>query len=169
MADEQSNVEYDLAIIGAGPGGYVSALYGGLKGLKIALIEKDKRLGGTCLLRGCIPSKAMVKTAELMLEMRHPDSYGLSLSGEVKVDWERTVARKDKVVDGLVTGLNGLLKARKVDIITGTGTLTSQRTVNVDGRDVRARNIMIATGSGTMLASDVPGGNLPGVIYSDDI
>src|SRR6476661_7065258 len=123
MADEQSNVEYDIAIIGGGPGGYVAALYGGLKGVKIALIEKDKRLGGTCLLRGCIPSKAMVKTAELMLEMRHPDSYGLGLAGEVSVDWARTVARKDKVVDGLVNGLNGLLKARKVDVITGTGTL----------------------------------------------
>ena len=65
MANEQDNHEYDVTIIGAGPGGYVSALYGGLKRLKIALVEKDRRLGGTCLLRGCIPSKAMVKTAEL--------------------------------------------------------------------------------------------------------
>src|SRR3954469_5794226 len=113
MADATNNTEYDVVIIGAGPGGYVSALYGGLKGVKIALIEKDKRLGGTCLLRGCIPSKAMVRTAELMLEMRHPDLYGLNLAGEVSVDWARTVARKDKVVDGLVTGLNGLLKTRK--------------------------------------------------------
>ncbi|HVF99288.1 MAG TPA: FAD-dependent oxidoreductase, partial [Chloroflexia bacterium] len=67
MSDQQSNTEYDMTIIGAGPGGYVAALYGGLKGLKIAIIEKDRRLGGTCLLRGCIPSKAMVKTGELML------------------------------------------------------------------------------------------------------
>src|SRR3954463_16571953 len=114
MADEQSNVEYDLAIIGAGPGGYVSALYGGLKGARIALIEKDKRLGGTCLLRGCIPSKAMLKTAELMLQMSHADKYGLAVSGQIGVDWERTVARKDKVVDGLVTGLTGLMKSRRV-------------------------------------------------------
>src|SRR3954447_25254832 len=167
MADASNNTEYDVAIIGAGPGGYVSALYGALKGAKIALIEKDRRLGGTCLLRGCIPSKAMVKTAELMLEMRHPDSYGLGLAGEVSVDWGRTAARKDKVVDGLVNGLNGLLKTRKVDVINGRGTLTSPRTVNVDGREIRAKNIIIATGSGTMMASDVPGGNLPGVIYSD--
>src|SRR3954468_2011336 len=119
MADEQSNVEYDIAIIGGGPGGYVAALYGGLKGLSIALIEKDRRLGGTCLLRGCIPSKAMVKTAELMLEMSHPDQYGLILDSPVRLDWERTVQRKDKVVDGLVTGLNGLMKSRKVDVING--------------------------------------------------
>src|SRR5437588_2161813 len=106
MADQQNDTEYDVAIIGAGPGGYVSALYGALKGAKIAIIEKDKRLGGTCLLRGCIPSKAMVKTAELMLEMSHPDKYGLDLEGAVRVNWERTVARKDKVVEGLVNGLN---------------------------------------------------------------
>src|SRR5829696_5002264 len=99
MADEQNNTEYDIAIIGAGPGGYVAALYGALKGAKIAIIEKDKRLGGTCLLRGCIPSKAMVKTAEYMLAMSHADKYGLDLAGSIRVDWERTVARKDKVVD----------------------------------------------------------------------
>ncbi len=169
MTDATNNTEYDVAIIGAGPGGYVSALYGGLKGIKIALIEKDRRLGGTCLLRGCIPSKAMVKTAELMLEMSHPEKYGLDLTGEVRINWESTVRRKDKVVEGLVNGLNGLMKARKVDVITGHGTITSPRTISVDGREVRARNIIIATGSGTMLPKDVPGGTLPGVITSDEV
>ncbi|MGA7731429.1 MAG: dihydrolipoyl dehydrogenase [Chloroflexia bacterium] len=164
-----NNTEYDIAVIGAGPGGYVSALYGALKGARIAIIEKDKRLGGTCLLRGCIPSKAMVKTAELMLQMRHPDKYGLSLNGSVGIDWERTVARKDKVVDGLTNGLNGLMKARKVDVITGHGTIINPNTVMVDGREVRTRHIIIATGSGTMLPTDVPGGSLPGVITSDEI
>ena len=168
MADD-TNTEYDLAIIGAGPGGYVSALYGALKGLRIAIIEKDKRLGGTCLLRGCIPSKAMVKTGELMLSMRQAEKYGLDLKGSVDVNWEGTVARKDKVVDGLTNGLNGLMKSRKVDVITGHGTFTSPRTIRVDGRDVRARNVIIATGSGTMLPRDVPGGDLPGVITSDDV
>src|SRR5689334_8221382 len=169
MANEQETQEYDVTIIGAGPGGYVAALYGGLKGLKIAVVEKDQRLGGTCLLRGCIPSKAMVKTAELMLEMSHPDQFGLAVEGSVSLDWNRTMERKDKVVDGLVNGLNGLMKARKVDVITGTGTITSPRTVSIDGREIRTRNIIIATGSGTMLPSDVPGGNLPGVITSDGI
>ncbi len=165
----ENNTEYDIAIIGGGPGGYVSALYGGLKGARIAIIEKDRRLGGTCLLRGCIPSKAMVKTAELMLEMRHPEKYGLSLNGTVAIDWEGTVARKDKVVDGLVNGLNGLMKARKVDVITGHGTIMNPNTVVVEGREVHARNIIIATGSGTLLPTDFPGGNLPGVITSDEI
>src|SRR3982751_6513402 len=151
MPDDQNNTEYDIAIVGAGPGGYVAALYAALKGAKVALIEKDKRLGGTCLLRGCIPSKAMVKTAELMLEMRHPDKYGLDLSGDVRINWESTVRRKDRVVDGLVNGLNGLMKARKVDVINGHGTITSPRTIRVEDREVRARNVIIATGSGTML------------------
>ncbi len=164
-----TNTEYDITIIGAGPGGYAAALYAALRGAKVALIEKDKRLGGTCLLRGCIPSKAMVKTAELMLEMRHPDKYGLTLDGTVSLDWARTVERKDKVVDGLVNGLNGLMKSRKIDVITGLGTITNPRTVNVEGRDVRTRNIIIATGSGTMMPTKVPGGNLPGVITSDDV
>ncbi|MEO5952242.1 MAG: dihydrolipoyl dehydrogenase, partial [Chloroflexia bacterium] len=145
------------------------ALYGGLKGARIALIEKDKRLGGTCLLRGCIPSKAMLKTAEIMLQMSHAEKYGLAVNGEVHVDWERTVARKDKVVDGLVTGLTGLMKSRKVDVINGHGTIKNANTVMVDGREVRTRNIIIATGSGTMLPTNVPGGNLPGVITSDEI
>ncbi|HEY0069284.1 MAG TPA: dihydrolipoyl dehydrogenase [Chloroflexia bacterium] len=169
MSDQQSNTEYDMTIIGAGPGGYVAALYGGLKGLKIAIIEKDRRLGGTCLLRGCIPSKAMVKTGELMLQMSHAEKYGLGLTGQVVVDWDKTVARKDKVVDGLTNGLTGLMKARKVEVINGHGTITSPHTVMVDGREVRTRNIVIATGSGTVLPTDVPGGDLPGVITSDDI
>src|SRR5215203_1280701 len=167
MAD--NNTEYDITIIGAGPGGYVGALYGGLKGARIALVEKDKRLGGTCLLRGCIPSKAMVKTAEIMLQMSHAEKYGLAVNGQVSVDWERTVARKDKVVDGLVTGLTGLMKSRKVDVINGHGTIKNANTVMVDGREIRTRNIIIATGSGTMLPTNVPGGNLPGVITSDEI
>ncbi|HEX9988361.1 MAG TPA: dihydrolipoyl dehydrogenase [Chloroflexia bacterium] len=169
MADNQSNTEYDIAIIGGGPGGYVAALYGALKGTKIAIIEKDRRLGGTCLLRGCIPSKAMVKTAELMLQMRHAEKYGLALDGSVRVNWEGTVQRKDKVVDGLTNGLTGLMKARKVEVIKGHGTITSPRTIMVDGREVRTKNIIIATGSGTMLPTDVPGGDLPGVITSDEI
>lgn len=169
MADEQNNTEYDITIIGAGPGGYVAALYGALKGAKIAIIEKDKRLGGTCLLRGCIPSKALVKTAELMLEMSHPDKYGLDLQGTVRLDWERTMQRKDKIVEGLVNGLNGLMKARKIDVINGHATITSANTIRVDGLEVRARNIIIATGSGTSLATDVPGGDLPAVITSDQI
>jgi dihydrolipoamide dehydrogenase len=169
MAEEQDNKEYDITIIGAGPGGYVAALYGALKGARVALIEKDRRLGGTCLLRGCIPSKAMVRTAELMLEMSHPEQFGLALEGRIGLDWERTVQRKDKVVEGLVNGVNGLMKSRKVDVIRGTGTIAGPGVVRVDGREVRTRNIIIATGSGTMLPSDVPGGDLPGVITSDQI
>ncbi|HET9496503.1 MAG TPA: dihydrolipoyl dehydrogenase [Chloroflexia bacterium] len=169
MADASNNTEYDITIIGAGPGGYAAALYGGLKGVKIALVEKDRRLGGTCLLRGCIPSKAMLKTGELRLQMSHAEKYGLALKGDVSIDWESTVQRKDKVVDGLVNGLTGLMKSRKVDVIHGTGTITSPNTVTVDGREIRSRNIIIATGSGTLYPTDVPGGDLPNVITSDEV
>src|SRR5262245_39921244 len=140
MSDEQANTEYDITIIGAGPGGYVAALYGALKGAKIALVEKAKRIGGTCLLRGWLPCQAMAKAGELMMEMGHPDQYGLALEGTGRLDCGRTVQRKDKVVDTMVNGLNGLMKARKVDVITGLGTITSPRTVTVDGREIRTRN-----------------------------
>src|SRR4051794_40482834 len=111
--------EYDIAVIGAGPGGYVAALDAALRGSNVVVIEKDVRLGGTCLLRGCIPSKAMVKTAELVAELRHAQDFGVV--GGAQPNWEGLVARKDKVVNQMVGGLNDLFKARKITRLEGKG------------------------------------------------
>src|SRR5437773_11047670 len=110
--EHSTNNEFDIAVIGGGPGGYVAALYAGIHGARVVLIEKDRRLGGTCLLRGCIPSKTMVKTAELLEEMHRAAEFGIT--GQAAPNWEGIVARKDKVVGGLTKGLDDLVKARKI-------------------------------------------------------
>src|SRR5438874_13436087 len=103
-----NNNEFDIAVVGGGPGGYVAALYAGLHGARVVLIEKDRRLGGTGLLRGCIPSKTMVKTAEIMEEMHRAEEFGIS--GQAAINWPGVVAHKDKVVAGLTKGLDDLMK-----------------------------------------------------------
>ena len=171
-----NNMEYDIAVIGGGPGGYVAALYAGIHGARVVLIEKDRRLGGTCLLRGCIPSKTMVKTAEILEEMHRGEEFGIT--GHAEPNWAGIVARKDRVVAGLTKGLDDLVKARKITRLHGFGRLLNPRSVLVQGLDesnrgqaitVRAKNIVIATGSATILADDIPGGASPRVITSDQI
>ncbi|MGI8586806.1 MAG: dihydrolipoyl dehydrogenase [Chloroflexia bacterium] len=167
--------EYDIAIIGGGPGGYVAALDAGMRGANVVLVEKDRRLGGTCLLRGCIPSKTMVKTAEILSEMRRAAEFGVT--GGAEPNWEGIVARKDKVVDGLTKGVNDLFKARKITRLEGTGRIMSPTSVLVQGTNantgmmgtIRAKNIIIATGSATILGTELPGGDSPRVITSDEI
>jgi dihydrolipoamide dehydrogenase len=167
--------DYDIAVFGGGPGGYVAALDAGMRGANVVVIEKDRRLGGTCLLRGCIPSKTLVKTAELLSEMRHAQDFGLQ--GTVAPDWTSIVARKDKVVDGLTKGIVDLFKARKVTRLQGTGRLLTPNSILVQGSNefshmaltVRAKNIILATGSATILGTEVPGGDSPRVITSDEV
>jgi dihydrolipoamide dehydrogenase len=168
--------EYEIAIIGGGPGGYVAALYAGIHGARVVLIEKDRRLGGTCLLRGCIPSKTMVKTAEIMEQMHRSEEFGIT--GQATINWGGVIAHKDKVVGGLTKGLDDLVKARKITRLHGVGRLLTPRSILVEGIDdsnrgrmitVRAKNTVIATGSGTILANDIPGGDSPRVITSDGI
>ncbi|WKZ83343.1 MAG: dihydrolipoyl dehydrogenase [Acidimicrobiia bacterium] len=141
---------HDVAIIGGGPGGYAAALYAHNFGLSVALVESGA-VGGTCLHRGCIPAKAWLHTAEVFQEVAGAAEVGVVTSAP-QVDWDRARERKDAVVSQLHKGLQGLLKARKVEVIAGTGRLAGPGVVDVTGADgaasrLEARKVIVATGS----------------------
>jgi dihydrolipoamide dehydrogenase len=136
---------FDVIVIGAGTGGYSCALRAAALGKKVALVERDERLGGTCLLRGCIPTKALLQSAAVMDEVNRSQEWGIKASGEP--DWSQVLQFKSKVVDKLVSGLTSLVKARKIEVIKGTGKLTAPNAVEVDGRRLDAPAVVVATGS----------------------
>ena len=112
---------FDLVVIGGGPGGYAAALYGASAGLDVALVEKDK-VGGTCLHRGCIPAKELLETAAIVRTVKHAGDFGVVVEPK-SVDWGVTLARKQAVIDKLAGGVGRLLKNRKVTIFNGIGSL----------------------------------------------
>ena len=144
-----SEQRYDIAILGGGPGGYVAALYAAAKGAKVALVERD-RVGGICVTVGCIPSKALLDSSHLFWSATHGEEHGITVQG-ASFSLPKAVARKDAVVKQLVGGIELLLKARKVDLITGDGTLASPGEIQVKAKDgarsVKANAIIVATGS----------------------
>ena len=142
--------QYDLIVIGGGPGGYVAAIRAAQLGMKTACIEKRGALGGTCLNVGCIPSKALLQSSEKFAEANdHFAEHGIKL-GSVKLDLKAMMGRKDKVVGDLTKGIEFLLKKNKVDYIKGTGKIVKPGEVSVDGKDtLKTKNILIATGSET--------------------
>jgi len=138
---------YDIAILGGGPGGYVAALHAGVRGAKVVLVEKD-RVGGTCVTVGCIPSKALLDTSHLYWMGTHAAVSGLHLTGDF--DLQKAMARKDQVVKQLVSGIEQLLKARKVDLIKAEGELVSANEIRLNGdgpTSVQANATIVATGS----------------------
>ena len=145
---------YDVVILGAGSGGYAAALRGAQLGLKVALIEGDK-VGGTCLHRGCIPTKAYLHAAETADAIRDSEHFGVRSTFE-GIDMPKVGAYRDSVVSKLYKGLQGLLASRKVDIIQGWGRLVSEDTVEVDGRRVTGRHIVLATGSYSRTLPNLP-------------
>jgi dihydrolipoamide dehydrogenase len=162
--------EFDIVVIGGGPGGYATALYGAAAGLSVAIVERDK-VGGTCLHRGCIPAKEFLETAAVRRTIGDSGEFGIDVSG-VSLDFSRSQDRKNSVVDKLFKGLSGLLKGRKVTILSGTGTLGSGRRVEVtDGEDagrvVVGRNVVLAAGS---VPRTLPGFEVDGrwVMTSDE-
>jgi dihydrolipoamide dehydrogenase len=142
--------EFDIVVIGGGPGGYATALYGAAAGLSVAIVERDK-VGGTCLHRGCIPAKEFLETAAVYRTIEGSKEFGIGVSG-VSVDFAVSQDRKNAVVGKLYKGLSGLLKGRKVTTLSGTGTLRADHRVEVvDGEDagrvVVGRNVVLASGS----------------------
>src|SRR5690242_9180705 len=111
---------FDIAVLGSGPGGYVAALKAGQLGASVAIIEKS-HLGGTCLNNGCIPSKALLASAELVHHIKHAADLGIEVAGQIGINWEKIQSRKDKVLQTLRNGIKGLLTARKATIFQGRG------------------------------------------------
>lgn len=156
--------QYDVCVLGGGPGGYAAALYAASAGLTVAMVEKDV-LGGTCLNRGCIPAKGLLQAAEVYRQVGHADSFGFQVSGETTIDWPAVNKRKDGIVGQLVKGLEGLIKKRRIDLHRGFGTLDAEGRVVVDGTTIDSRHTIIASGSVPKL---FPGMELgPRVISSD--
>ncbi|MFM8601471.1 MAG: dihydrolipoyl dehydrogenase [Actinomycetota bacterium] len=163
MADQ-----FDLVIVGGGPGGYAAAFYGASAGLSVALVEKDT-IGGTCLNRGCIPAKAFLETAAARRHAEHANEFGIAtVVGDT--NFAVAQARKQKIVDGLVKGLTGLTKAKKVTYLQGTGSLNADNSVTVTAADgavsrISGRNVILAAGS---VPRVIPGFEPGGPVMTSD-
>jgi dihydrolipoamide dehydrogenase len=163
-----SEKQHDLVIIGAGPGGYVAAIRAAQLGLDTACIEREPRLGGTCLRVGCIPSKALLESSEIYHELQSGDLAGQGIVAEnVSLDLAAMLARKDRIVTDLTDGIAGLLKKNKVTRYEGTARLDGPGRVVVAGEEpvtLTAKHILIATGS---VPTSLPGVELDGEIVGD--
>src|SRR5947209_11386805 len=155
---------FDVVVIGGGPGGYVAALRAAQLSARTAIVEKD-RMGGTCLVRGCIPTKALLQSTELYSLAKAGEAFGL-VTGNVGFDWPTAQKRKTQVVDQLVKGVEGLLKAGGVTSLRGAARLAGKGVVDVSGDELQAKDIIIATGSAIARIA-LPGAEL--TIDSDQI
>ena len=153
----------DLVIIGGGPGGYVAAIRARQLGLDVTLIEKDA-VGGTCLNRGCIPTKAYYRNAEIMHDLSRAAEFNLSVEG-LKFNMEQARERKDRIVKNLVKGVEKLLADHRVEVLKADARLTAPDTVAVPGQEIKTRNILLATGS-IPASLPLPGAELDGVVDS---
>ena len=159
--------EFDVVVVGGGPGGYAAALYGANAGLSFAVVEKDK-VGGTCLHRGCIPAKEFLETASVFRTVAGAKEFGIQAS-QPTVEFATSQARKQKVVDTLWRGLAGLMRSRKIKTFEGTGRLDADGIVRVDdGTELRGRHTVLASGS---VPRTLPGFDVDGrlVLTSDEL
>ena len=161
-----SEFNYDLLIIGAGPGGYEAAFYAAELGMKVAIAEKD-RIGGTCLNRGCIPTKALMHSSDVYRDAAHGAEVGVECDG-LRANRARIGERKDEVLDTLRNGIAGLIKKKKIDLLEGEAKVVAPHRVVINGEEYTAENIMVATGSKPFMPP-IPGYDLPGVVDSTEL
>jgi dihydrolipoamide dehydrogenase len=140
--------KHDIVIIGGGPGGYVAAIKAAQLGYNTAVVEKDA-IGGVCLNWGCIPTKAMLKTAKVYKQFMHAEDYGLSMidKSAVSIDWDNIINRKDKIVKRLTDGVKGLLKKNGVTVYNGMGTVKDAYHIEINGETLETKKLIIATGA----------------------
>ena len=146
--------KYDIIVLGSGPGGYVTAIRASQLGFKTAIVEKEN-LGGVCLNWGCIPTKALLKSAQVFEYLKHAGDYGLSVK-EYDKDFNAVVQRSRSVADGMSKGVQFLMKKNKIDVIEGYGKLKPGKKVDVDGTEYSADNIIIATGARSRELPNLP-------------
>ena len=158
-------MDYDLIVIGGGPAGYVGAIRAAQLGKKVVCVEME-RAGGTCLNWGCIPTKALLKSAEVMQMVGHLDSYGLSLEGAVKVDFAKVMQRSRGVSDTMAKGVEYLFKSKKVDYVVGKAQIQADKKVTVTGADGKTQTL---TGKAIMVCTGAKAKQLPGVKADGEI
>jgi dihydrolipoamide dehydrogenase len=154
---------YDCVVIGSGPGGYVAAIRAAQLGKRTAVIERDK-IGGRCLNYACIPAKAVLRSADLLSEIREAGDFGLKVAG-VEVDYAAVQARREQVVSTLTSGVGGLFKKNSIDVIEGDATLTADGDVRVGDHAIAAGSVIVATGS---VALSIPGVEFGGRIIGTE-
>ena len=147
-------MKYDIIVLGSGPGGYVTAIRASQLGFKVAVIEKES-LGGICLNWGCIPTKALLKSAQVFDYIKHAEEYGITVSAFDK-DFSKVVQRSRSVADGMSKGVQFLMKKNKIEVINGYGTLKPGKKVDVDGTIYSAEHIIVATGARSRALPNLP-------------
>jgi dihydrolipoamide dehydrogenase len=153
-------MSYDLIVVGSGPGGYVAAIRASQLGMKVAVVERAE-LGGICLNWGCIPTKSLLKSAQVFEYMKHAGDYGLAVDGEIKADFEKVVARSRGVAEKMSGGIQYLFKKNKIEVINGFGKLVANKSVEVTAEDgsktvYEAKHIILATGARSRELPNLP-------------
>src|SRR5437763_8729004 len=158
-----ADTSFDTIVIGSGPGGYVAAIRAAQLGMKTAVVEKDK-VGGRCLNYACIPAKAILRTADVLQEIRDADEFGLKVA-DPEVDYPAVMARREKVISTLTGGVSGLFKKNGVELVEGEARLAGGGGVTVNGTTLQAKTIILATGS---LGRPIPGAQFGGRVIGTE-